>query len=171
MCSVYTKQLCAGVIFVVSMCAMETVMLESIVLEARQSNTGLEPPVIGEIPPFSSSTVQQAVVGVPLHLDLPHSPLSLISLFCFVLSGVCLIAICLACCRKVRKDRRIEERRTMDMLGKRRAAAAVSLAVEGIQQPDSPDQVGLLLYCLYGKEYFSWVGKSTGTFPVVRERL
>lgn len=78
----------------------------------------------------------------------------------------------MACCCKVRKNRRVEEQRTMDMLGKRRAAPAVSLAVEGIQQPDSPDQVGFLLFCLHGKDKFISVEKSTEAFPVVvRERL
>lgn len=48
----------------------------------------------------------------------------------------------LACLRKRSKDRRREEKlATLDMLNKRRGAPSVSLAVEGMAQPDSPDQV------------------------------
>lgn len=163
------SHLCAGVIFFVSVCTIGTVILSSGALNVLDAR--LQPSVIGGMSAFSYSNVHQAVVSV--HRCGPHFPF-LLSRFCFFLSGVCLIAICLACCRKVRRDRRVEERRTMDMLGKRRAAPAVSLAVEGIQQPDSPDQVGLQghvyhcsLFGLHSKENFCLVEKSSGAFPAV----
>ena len=46
----------------------------------------------------------------------------------------------LGCLRKKNQHRRREEKlATLDMLNKRRPAPSVSLAVEGMAQPDSPD--------------------------------
>ena len=60
-------------------------------------------------------------------------------------TGVCLLAVLLGCLRKRSQHRRREEKlATLDMLNKRRPAPSVSLAVEGMAQPDSPDQV-----CIY----------------------
>ncbi|CAN0497763.1 unnamed protein product [Ectocarpus sp. 12 AP-2014] len=55
--------------------------------------------------------------------------------------GVCLLAVLLAGLRTRNKNRRREEKlATLDMLNKRRPAPSVSLAVEGMAEPDSPDQ-------------------------------
>ncbi|CAM9601668.1 unnamed protein product [Pylaiella littoralis] len=61
--------------------------------------------------------------------------------------GVCLLAMLLVCVRKRNKERRRDEKlATLDMLNKRRPAPSVSLAVEGMADPNSPDQVRLLLH-------------------------
>lgn len=72
-------------------------------------------------------------------------------------TGVCLLAVLLGCLRKRNQHRRrVEKLATLDMLNKRRPAPSVSLAVEGMADPDSPDQVdmyskqanGFLLLCV-----------------------
>lgn len=78
-----------------------------------------------------------------LERELTFSSPRCVSIRSFENAGICLLAMLLACLRKRNKDRRRDEKvATLDMLNKRRPAPAVSLSVEQMAQPDSPDQVG-----------------------------
>ncbi|CAN0398519.1 unnamed protein product, partial [Laminaria digitata] len=84
--------------------------------------------------------VEVVAVAEPTSESLSASKLALVIGLCA--GGVCLLAMLLACFRTRSKNRRREEKlATLDMLNKRRPAPTVPLSVEGMAQPDSPDQV------------------------------
>eukprot|EP00904_Undaria_pinnatifida_P012917 jgi/Undpi1/8756/HiC_scaffold_25.g11218.m1 len=83
--------------------------------------------------------VEVAAASGPSSESLSASKLALVIGLC--VGGVCLLAMLLACCRTRNKNRRRQEKLdTLDMLNKRRPAPSVPLSVEGMAQPDSPDQ-------------------------------
>lgn len=83
--------------------------------------------------------VEVVAAAEPTSESLSASKLALVIGLCA--GGVCLLAMLLACFRTRSKNRRREEKlATLDMLNKRRPAPSVPLSVEGMAQPDSPDQ-------------------------------